>query len=195
MAFKRKLTINLLLCLLMVFVNQVRAQEDDGMSDFDDISLFHNPPFQEEALPPVGTKFIVSVNILNSESLEGEMRMVGSRDGLVLDVPVQRIFLNTHDRPEYNFELYAPQTEMTYHFIYYPIDHQPIMSENFSLQRDCRPAPALTNLEQEISAGGQERLNDIVFRARSLEKDINAYSEVTNLLKQLKDEFDLLNKN
>lgn len=154
------------------------------------ISLYHSPPFTAEDLPNPGMPVELSVQLSNTRDTGAEMIALVVRDGALLQINPEKIYLNEYDNPEYIFNMHAPHGDINYQFLLFPKDSDPIISEKFILRRDCLPPIELVDIDVDSKAHGRELLIELVYRARSLEKEYRAYEEARALLTEVFQELD-----
>ena len=158
-------------------------------------TLYHQPPYTAEDLPNPGMRVELSVMLGQTKQTDGEMLALVVRDGALLQVRPRKVFLNEYDEPEYVFDFHAPQGDINYQFLLFPTpDSNPIISDKYVIRRDCLPPVELIDLDVNSQAHGRELLVELVYRARSLEREYRAYEEARAILMQIFEELELAKK-
>lgn len=185
------LKIALLMTLAVVFLAIAAILPPCALSqelfkeDLSTITIEHKVPALKSLAP--GKEIILLAHLKNTRQTGFKVRCLLSRDGRLMELPLERAFRNEYDVPTFEFKLTAPLAGATYYFVLYKGSGPPLVSERFIMQRECVPKVDLTDLNPGgDEPTGEKHLLHIRDQARGLEQDLVDYENAVRLLQELK---------
>jgi hypothetical protein len=166
--------------LLGISTEPTRAQEVGSA-----VKIVHSPP----DLRIVETRqawLPISLELRNTKSINTTIRLVGSRDGRLIDLSFPKGTLNANDNPEYKVEIPTPTSGMSYQFVIHQPDASLITSERFSIQRPCIQSFRVSVPENSPDFEFKQKVGDLVSRVRTLEREIAQLDGAYRSLEELK---------
>ncbi len=180
--FRSVLFCLLAICSSIIMLQPCIAAAEDGSPP---IQVVHRPPDLQN-LPQVVPWLPVIVELRNTKDVALKIRLVGSRDGRLLDITLPRGNLNNQDYPEYRVEIPAPMAAMSYQFVLHQPDGTLATSQRFAIRRAC-----VQNYRIEIPESGADvqfkrSVGELVSRAKSLERETIKLDASLKVLEELK---------
>ncbi len=185
-------TVILILLILVTFcpLADSRAEPTRAMaSAAPSNQKFAHSPTKATALPDPGQPTLLTVTLNGSRDMKGRMHLFLVSDGILVDVPVKRLYLNENDYATFEYDITAPWIEMAYQFIFQGSDGSAQASPRYSVKRGCIPSIDLTKLESAVVAGKElgavEKMQKLVENAKGLEKDLGFYNHIISTLEKI----------
>ncbi len=178
---------SVLVCLLATFSSIVpaavpvaRAQDSKPA-----IQIVHRPPDLKN-LPTSAPWLPIVLELRNTKNVALKIRLVGSRDGRLLDISFPKGNLNTQDYPEYKVEIPAPLAAMSYQFVVHQADASLVTSQRYAIRRSC-----IQNYRIEIPDDGgdaefKRTVGELISRAKVLERETLQLDASAKVLEELK---------
>jgi len=170
----------LLPCVLDIIIPEALAQESQAP-----IQIVHSAP----DLRLVETRqawLPISVELRNTTDVNLTIRLVGSRDGRLLDLAFPKGALNANDNPRYEVEIPMPSAGMSYQFIVHRPDNTLVTSERFTIQRPCIQNFRTTVPEGSPDLEFKQKVGSLVSEVRLLEREISQLDAAHKALDELK---------
>jgi hypothetical protein len=149
------------------------------------VQIVHRPPDLKN-LPASAPWLQIVVELRNTKDVALKIRLVGSRDGRLVDITLPKGTLNTQDLPEYRVELPAPLAAMSYQFVLHQADGALVTSQRFAIRRTC-----VQNYRIEVAEDGgdvefKRTVGDLISKAKSLERETLQLDASVKVLEELK---------
>lgn len=182
-----KLLAAALACLcfsLLLYAGSVMAQEDPEAASTE-VSIY-SENLDPLDLPDPGEPMVIAAQLLNTKDTSSEMRALAVVDGRLIDMPAAKSFLNKYDFPEYRFEVNAPVSDLSYHFVWVDKNGGAIFSDRFEIRRECAPDIAKVNPEIGPEIRGQEKLNLLIEKSNALHREASLYNRALEIITDIK---------
>lgn len=149
------------------------------------VEVLHTPP-DLRALPQAIPMLPIVIQLNNTKSIDVKVRLVGARDGRLVDIMFPRGTLNQEDFPEYRVEIPAPTAALTYQFIVHQVDGSLSTSPRFAVQRPCVQNYRVAVPEDSADAAFKRQVGDLVSKAKSLERETAQLDASMKVIDELK---------
>jgi hypothetical protein len=149
------------------------------------VEVLHTPP-DLRALPQAVPMLPIVIQLNNTKSIDMKVRLVGARDGRLIDIMFPRGNLNQEDFPEYRVEIPAPTAALTYQFIVHQGDGSLSTSPRFAVQRPCVQNYRVAVPEDSADAAFKRQVGDLVSKAKSLERETAQLDASMKVIDELK---------
>jgi hypothetical protein len=176
-----------LFCLLTSGVSILLQQPLDAVAEdgAPPVQVVHRPPDLQNLAPTVAWLPVVA-ELRNTKDVGLKVRLVGSRDGRLIDITLPKGNLNVNDYPEYRVEIPAPVAAMSYQFVVHQPDGSLATSQRFAIRRAC-----VQNYRIEIPDNGgdvefKRSVGELVSRAKSLERETLQLDASLKVVEELK---------
>jgi len=149
------------------------------------IQVVHRPPDLQN-LPQASPWLPVTIELRNTKDVNLKIRLVGSRDGRLLDITMPKGNLNVQDFPEYRVEIPAPMAAMSYQFVVHQPDGNLVTSQRFAVRRAC-----VQNFRVEVTDTGADAdfkrsVGELVAKAKGLERETLQLDASLKILEELR---------
>jgi len=151
-----------------------------------EIPFFHKP-VAPEAMPAPGRNLTLLLLLPKTKDLSIKVRAHVIIDGEALDVTLSGS-LDEQDRTFFKADLRAPISELAYTFYISAPDDKIIKSDEYRILRPCIPNQKLTEVSLAKDLTPIEQAHEFVNKTKSLEYDIDSYSQALDVLKSLEEE-------
>lgn len=149
------------------------------------VTIEHKLPNLSDSDP--GSELVLHALLKGTKQTSLKMRCFFSRDGKLLELPLERSFRNAYDVPTYEFKTAAPLAGASYYFVLYRGSSLPLVSERYLMERECLPKIGLTDLKPQSEEESPEKhLLTVREQARGLEQDLADYETAARLVEELK---------
>lgn len=167
----------LVMTALLIMLPAIVAAESVG---------FLHDAVTPDRLPYPGQPLKLEFELLNTKETGGTLRIHAVVDGRLVDALATNQLMNEQDRPTYSIDLHSPVSSLSYQAFLLAANDQVIASPVYSVQRSCNPLKR--SVEESIpveSASPMEKLQQLEFEARRLEREIESYNRAFALLEEL----------
>lgn len=149
------------------------------------VQVVHRPPDLKN-LPASAPWLPIVLELRNTKNVALKIRLVGSRDGRLVDITLPKGNLNTQDYPEYRVELPAPLAAMSYQFVVHQADGTLVTSQRFAIRRSC-----IQNYQIEVAEDGgdvefKRTVGELISKAKTLERETLQLDASLKVLEELK---------
>lgn len=151
--------------------------------------IAHTPP-DPTFLPLPGLPVPLDVQVMGADLTGSKMRVLGTIDGYLFDIPVYDLRLDERDRYVNSVTLFAPISDLIYQFSVTLVSGRVIHSERYVVQRDCSHPLALTPLNIDPDIPSDKKAQQIADVLPGVDRDIRWYEESWAVLEQLKENLD-----
>jgi hypothetical protein len=150
------------------------------------ISIDHIP-LTEENIETPGKIMHVPVVLNGTQRFDYRMRVHIVRDGVFMDITIDKGTLNDQEKPTYILTIPTPIREIRYRFFLYDQDNSLLAkTEEFKAARNCLPLLSDSQLSrQPEDASNISQAEFLALKSRALERHIFAYETATELLNEL----------
>ncbi|RMD86603.1 MAG: hypothetical protein D6808_02955 [Candidatus Dadabacteria bacterium] len=143
-------------------------------------------PIKGYQMPSPGTKMKLKVLFPKIRRIDLPVKALIVMDGKALFLPLSGT-LDERDRSVYWVEIRAPLADLSYRFVVYPDDGEPVYSKKYVVRRPCLPDTRLASTEISEDANVVERSEELTRVTQRLRADIEIYSNVIDQLKEIKE--------
>jgi len=150
------------------------------------ISIDHIPLTKNNIETP-GKIMNIPVVLNGTQRFDYRMRVHIIRDGVFMDVTMDKGTLNDQEQPTYILAIPTPIREIRYSFFLYDESNSLIAkTEEFKAARDCLPLLSDSQLsKQPEGASNITKAEYLALKSKALERHIFAYETATELLNEL----------
>ena len=163
------------LCLLIA-VSGASAQ---------DALRFVGKTLSEKDLPFTGYPLTVSMELEGTRNVSQRLHAVLVRDGRLTSVTLPEGYLNEFDRPQFDVEIPAPETVLSYQFVLEREDGSLLFSDRYSVARACLPDTTPYRPDRGDQGDEQVRLRELVWSSKKLEHLLVMYGQIEKLLAKI----------
>jgi hypothetical protein len=149
------------------------------------IEVLHKAP-AATTLPAAASTMQLTIELRNTRSIDHKIRLVGARDGKLLDIVFPSGSLSAADVPTYQLGIPAPIAAMSYQFIVHQPDGTLTTTKQFNLQRSCIQNFKTETAETKDNPPSKRELAGLVARSRTLEQETTNLETAYKLIEEIK---------
>lgn len=172
----------LLSCTILSFLPAAQSQEAASQKR---IEVVHKVP-NAKSLPSAAAMMPLIIELKGTKSIDQKVRLVGSRDGKLIDIVFPRGTLNMADVPTYKLDLPAPIALLSYQFVIHQPDGTLTSTPQFTLKRPCIQTFKVDVPENQRDASFKRDVATLVAKSRTLEQETNNLDTALRLLDEIK---------
>ena len=172
-------------CLSLFVLSQEIPPTSHAAGPAKPVQVSHRP-LEANDIPPATTPMKIVAELKGSRLIDLTIRVVGSKDGKLIDVVMPTGQLNPADNAEYVLTLPAPIAAMSYQFVVHQPDGTITASKKFVSKRSCIQTFSVDDFKGEQDAEFKKKLSTLVSELKTLESNTLGYDEAYKILADIK---------
>jgi hypothetical protein len=149
------------------------------------LEIGHKVP-SAKSLPSAAIMMPLVVELKGTKSIDQKIRLVGSRDGKLIDIVFPRGTLNVADVPTYKLDIPAPIAMLSYQFVIHQPDGTLTSTPQFTLKRSCIQTFKVDVADTQKDSSFKRDVATLVAKARTLEQETSNLDTALRLLDEIK---------
>jgi hypothetical protein len=170
------------MCAMVAFATRADAQSATAAKQ---LEVAHKVP-SPKSLPSAAAMMQLVIEVKGTKSIDQKIRLVGARDGKLIDIVFPRGTLNMADVPTYKLEVPAPIAMLNYQFVVHQPDGTLTSTPQFTLKRPCIQTFKVDVAETQRDSSFKREVATLVAKARTLEQETNNLDTALRLLDDIK---------
>jgi hypothetical protein len=172
-------------CLSLFFISQEIPPSSHAAGPTKPVQVMHRP-LEGNAIPQATLPMNIVAELKNSRQTDVTIRVVGSKDGRLIDIVMPKGELNTVDNAEYSLTIPAPVAVMSYQFVIHQPDGSVTTTKRFSIKRPCIQTFSVDEFKGDPDAEFKQKLGALVSELKTLESNTASYDEAFKILAEIK---------
>jgi hypothetical protein len=170
-----------LIYLIAVTVNGI----DYSFAQEKNIEVAHKP-LSTKDLPSAAATMPIVIELRNTKATDRKIRLVGSRDGKLLDIVFPSGNLNMSDAATYKLDVPAPIALMSYQFVIHQPDGSLTTTGRYVVKRPCIQTFKVDPADNQKDGTFRREVGTLVSKSRTLEQETANLEIAQKLLEEIK---------
>lgn len=149
------------------------------------IEVVHKP-LSGSGLPTAAATMPIVIELRNTKSIDRKIRLVGTRDGKLLDIVFPLGTLNMADAATYKLDIPAPIALMSYQFVVHQADGSLTTTGRYVVKRPCIQTFKVDPAEGQKDGAFRREVGTLVSKSRTLEQETTNLETAQKLLEEIK---------
>jgi hypothetical protein len=149
------------------------------------IEIVHKP-ISANSLPTAAATMPIVVELRHTKAVDRKIRLVGTRDGKLLDIVFPSGTLNMSDAATYTLDVPAPIALMSYQFVVHQPDGSLTTTSRYVVKRPCIQTFKVDPAENQKDGAFKREVGTLVSKSRTLEQETTNLETAQKLLEEIK---------
>lgn len=149
------------------------------------IEVVHKP-LSTSSLPTAASTMPIIIELRNTKSTDRKIRLIGTRDGKLLDIVFPSGTLNMADAATYKLDVPAPIALMSYQFVVHQPDGSLTTTGRYVVKRPCIQTFKVDPAEGQKDGAFKREVGTLVSKSRTLEQETANLETAQKLLEEIK---------